>query len=75
VAVEVITPERWAAEVPLPLHMLCLRDMGCPLGEMFNLEALAEDCAADGRYDFLLAAPPLAFTRAVGSPVNPLALK
>ena len=75
VAVEVITPERWGAEVPLPLHMLCLRDMGCPLGEMFNLEALAEDCAADGRYEFLLAAPPLAFTRAVGSPVNPLALK
>jgi kynurenine formamidase len=75
VAVEVISPERRAAEVPLPLHMLCLRDMGCPLGEMFNLEALAEDCAGDGRYAFLLAAPPLAVTHAVGSPVNPLALK
>jgi hypothetical protein len=55
--------------------MLALRDMGMPLGEMFNLDALAADCAADGRYAFLLAAPPLAFTNAVGSPVNPLALK
>jgi hypothetical protein len=49
--------------------------MGMPLGEIFNLEALAADCAADGRYIFMLAAPPLAVTNAVGSPVNPLVLK
>jgi hypothetical protein len=49
--------------------------MGCPLGEMFNLEALAADCAQDGRYSFLLSAPPLAVTNGFGSPVNPLALK
>lgn len=75
VAVEVISADMRASETPLPLHMLCLRDMGCPLGEMFDLEALAEDCAQDGRYDVLLAAPPLPLTRAFGSPVNPLALK
>jgi kynurenine formamidase len=74
-AVEVFSPEVFAADVPLPFHMLCLRDMGCPLGEMFNLDALAADCAGDGRWAFLLAAPPIAFTNAVGSPVNPLALK
>jgi kynurenine formamidase len=74
-AVEIISQAYYEAEVPLPLHMLCLRDMGLPLGEMFNLEALAADCARDGRYTFLLAAPPLAFTNAVGSPVNPLVLK
>jgi kynurenine formamidase len=74
-AVELISVERRRSEAPLPLHMLCLRDMGCPLGEMFDLEALAQDCAADGRYAFLLSAPPLALTHAVGSPVNPLALK
>ncbi len=61
--------------MPMPLHMLCLRDMGMPLGEMFDLDALAADCAADGRYTFMLTAPPLAFTGAVGSPVNPVALK
>jgi hypothetical protein len=27
------------------------------LGEIFNLEALAADCAADGRHAFMLAAP------------------
>jgi hypothetical protein len=55
--------------------MLALRDMGCPLGEMWNLDALAADCAEDGRYTFLLSAPPLAITGAFGSPINPLALK
>jgi hypothetical protein len=29
-----------------------------PLGEMFNTESLAADCAADGRYSFMLTAPP-----------------
>lgn len=74
-AVEVMSPAAWQSEMPLQFHMLCLRDMGCPLGEMFNLDALAADCADDGRYTFLLSAPPIPFTNAVGSPVNPLALK
>lgn len=75
VAVEIMSPEMLSGDVPLPLHMLLLRDMGCPLGEMFNLDALAADCAADGRYSFLFSAPPIAFTNAFGSPVNPLVLK
>jgi kynurenine formamidase len=74
-AVEVITPEGMGSDMPLAFHMLMLRDMGCPLGEMFSLDALAADCAEDGRYAFLLSAPPIAFTNAFGSPVNPLALK
>jgi hypothetical protein len=45
------------------------------LGEIFFLEDLAADCAADGRYAFLLVAPPLPVTRAVGTPINPYALK
>lgn len=74
-AVEVITPEIKASDMPHPFHMLCLRDMGCPLGEMFNLETLSADCLADGHYSFMLAAPPLAITGAFGSPVNPIVLK
>jgi len=74
-AVEVLGPDTMASEICLPMHPLCLRDMGMPLGEMFNLEALAADCADDGRYHFLLCAPPLGFTGGVGSPVNPIALK
>jgi kynurenine formamidase len=72
-AVEVL-PGEYTDEY-LPLHMIALRDMGMPLAEILDLEELAEDCAADGVYDFLFAGSPLAFTRGVGSPVNPLALK
>ena len=59
----------------LPMHMLCLRDMGRMLGEYWDLTALADDCAADGVYEFQLVAPPLRVVGAVGSPVNPIAIK
>lgn len=59
----------------LPMHMLCLRDMGMMLGEYWDLGALAADCAADGVYEFQLVAPPLRVTGGVGSPVNPIAIK
>jgi hypothetical protein len=36
---------------------------------------LAEDCANDGAYEFLLAASPVPIVKAVGSPLNPLAIK
>ena len=74
-AVEILDAEGMGSDVPLAFHMLALRDMGMPLGEMFNLDALAADCAEDGRYTFMLAAPPLEVTNGFGSPVNPLALK
>lgn len=79
VACDNIAVEASAAEVEgvpvLPMHLLCIRDMGMMLGEMWNLEALGRDCAADGVYEFQLVAPPLRVTGAVGSPINPLALK
>jgi hypothetical protein len=31
-------------------------------------------CAADGRYTFLLVAPPLPVTHGVGTPINPYAI-
>jgi len=63
------------SDVFQPLHIILLVHMGLYIGEMFDLEELGEDCAADGQYDFFFAAPPLPFTGAVGSPVNPLAIK
>jgi len=59
----------------LPVHQLCIRDMGLTLGEMFDLEALAADCATDRVYEFLFSAPPLRVTGGVGSPLNPIAVK
>jgi kynurenine formamidase len=58
-----------------PLHILALVYMGMPLGEIFNLEDLAKDCLDDGVYEMLLVAAPLPFTGAVGSPINPYAIK
>jgi kynurenine formamidase len=50
-------------------------NMGMLVGEIFDLEGLAADCADDGVFEFLFVAPPLTITGAVGSPVNPLAIK
>jgi kynurenine formamidase len=73
VAVEVLPPE--IPGVMLALHLLVIRDMGMMLGEMWNLEALSADCAKDGVYTFQIVAPPLRVTGAVGSPINPIAIK
>lgn len=59
----------------LPVHAVAIVHMGLLIGEIFDLDELAADCAADGVYEFLFVAPPLPFSRAVGSPVNPLAVK
>ena len=78
-----VAADNWAVEV-LPgefegqlcnLHMVLLRDMGVTLGELFDLEELAADCAGDGVYEFLFSGPALPFTNGAGSPVNPLAVK
>jgi kynurenine formamidase len=59
----------------LPLHGILIRDMGMPLGEIFDFEDLAADCAADGQWSFLYVAPPLRVTQGIGSPVSPIAIK
>jgi kynurenine formamidase len=57
------------------LHFHMLAFFGMPIGEMWNLEGLAEDCAADGNYDFFLTSAPLNIPGGVGSPPNALAIK
>lgn len=59
----------------LPVHMLHVVEMGLLQGQNWDLEALAADCAADGRYAFLLVATPEPFVSACGAPVVPIALK
>lgn len=58
-----------------PLHMILIVHAGVLVGEIFDLEGLAQDCANDGVYEFLFVAPPLPITGAVGSPINPQAIK
>jgi kynurenine formamidase len=58
-----------------PLHQVFIPNMGLTIGEIFDLDELAEDCAKDSVYEFFFVAPPLPITGAVGSPINPLAIK
>ncbi|MFD2351170.1 hypothetical protein ACFSTC_20320 [Nonomuraea ferruginea] len=62
-------------EIFQPVHIVLLVNADLLIGEIFDLEKLADDCAADGVYEFMFAAGPLPFTKAVGSPLNPLAIK
>lgn len=78
-----VATDTWGAEVRpnelpdvfQPLHLIIIVSMGLLVGEIWDLDPLAADCAADGQYDFLFAGPPLVIPGAVGSPVNPQAIK
>ena len=78
-----IATDTWGVEVRpnelprsfQPLHQVMVPNMGLLVGEIFDLEALAADCAADGIWDFMFVAAPLPFTAACGSPVNPQAIR
>lgn len=81
--VAAIATDTWGVEVRpnqvpgvnQPWHWISIPIMGLSVGEIFHLADLARDCAADGRYEFMFVAPALPITGAVGSPVNPLAIK
>jgi kynurenine formamidase len=78
-----LATDTWGAEVRpnetpdifQPFHIVSIVYMGLLLGEIFDLEALSASCAQDGRYTFFFSALPLPITGAVGSPINPLAVK
>jgi kynurenine formamidase len=57
------------------LHRPLIALLGMIIGELWKLDELAEDCAADGRYEFLVTAKPLNLQGGVGSPPNALAVK
>jgi kynurenine formamidase len=63
------------ATMSAPFHSVGIAHMGLTLGETFALDALADACSKDRRYVGLLIAPPVAFSRAVGAPVNPYVLR
>jgi len=78
-----LATDTWGAEVRpneipgsfQPLHLVMIVNMGLFVGEIWYLDELADDCADDGIYEFQLVAPPLNIPGAVGSPVNPQAIK
>lgn len=76
------TPEVMAALQKEPhryddlfLHIPLIALLGIPIGEYWDLDALAADCASDGVYECLLASSPLNLCGGVASPANALAMK
>jgi kynurenine formamidase len=57
------------------LHRRAIAMLGLALGELFDLDALAADCAADHRYTSFFAGVPLNLPGGVGSPANAIACK
>jgi len=81
--VAAICTDTWGCEVRpneseqafQPWHWIVIPMMGITMGEIFYLKDLADDCAKDKVYEFFFTAPPLPITGAVGSPINPMAIK
>jgi kynurenine formamidase len=49
--------------------------LGVCLGELWNLDALAQDCAEDGVHEAMVVAKPINLLGGVGSPANAVAIK
>ena len=60
--------------VRLPIHMVAIPTLGLPLLDNLELERLAEACAEEDRWAFLLTVAPLVIEGGTASPVNPIAL-
>ena len=58
-----------------PLHQVAIPHIGLFIGEMWDLEALADGLRRRRPLRLLLTAAPLPITGAVGSPVNPIAVR
>ena len=56
------------------LHRKLIPGLGMALGELFDLEVLADRCAASGRDTYFFAAAPLPLTGGTSSPANAMAI-
>ncbi|HEX4244963.1 MAG TPA: cyclase family protein [Acidimicrobiales bacterium] len=56
------------------LHFALLPLLGLPIGELFDLDALATECEGQGRYDCFFTSAPLNVHAGVASPPNALAI-
>lgn len=56
------------------LHLNLLPLLGLPLGELFELDPLADECASAGTWDFLFVSAPINVRGGVASPPNAVAI-
>ena len=65
----------WIADRPVFMHLRLLPLLGLPLGELWDLTALAAACRADDRWTCLLVSAPLNLASGVASPPNAIAVR
>ena len=65
-------PSRWPE---IFVHTALLPLLGIPIGELFDLDALADDCATTGTYDSFFTSAPLNIPHGVATPPNALAIR
>ncbi len=76
IATDTIAVERWPIDPARGfLHIQLIGLFGMNLGEMWWLQDLADDCAADGVWEFMVVSSPLNIPGGVGSPPNAVAIK
>jgi hypothetical protein len=56
------------------MHETLLSGFGLPIGELFDLENLAQECKRQARWTFFVTSQPLNVVGGVGSPPNALAI-
>ncbi|KAF2724576.1 hypothetical protein K431DRAFT_217609 [Polychaeton citri CBS 116435] len=66
--------ECWPTQKDWALHEVMLAGWGMPIGELFDLEKLAEYCEQVGRYSFFVMSEPVNVPGGVASPPNILAI-
>ncbi|KAJ3548800.1 hypothetical protein NM208_g820 [Fusarium decemcellulare] len=56
------------------LHEYLLPTLGCPIGELWDLEKLSALCEKNKRYSFFLSSAPLNISGAIATPANAIAI-
>jgi len=74
VAADSVTVEAWPIREGEPSLHLAIARLGLVLGEMFDLDALAEECARTGVCECCFVSAPLNLRGGVGSPANAMAI-
>lgn len=60
--------------IAYPIHPLQITAMGMLAADSLDLEEIADACAAEKRWEFMVVVAPLRIPRATGSPFNPIAV-
>ena len=71
---ESFPPQHISERVPHFLHEVLLAGWGMPIGELFDLEALAKHCEKVGLWEFFLVSKPCDVPGGVASPPNAVAI-